>query len=157
MIPSSVTVIGWESFRGCTSLQSIEIPDSAKEIGFEAFRDCTSLQSIVIPGSGTKIGWEAFRDCPSLQSIVVNGNRVSIEQDAFSGCKSLKSITISTISKEPHNTLMNVNIKRLLNSISKDLDQLEIVLRVPIGCGYVYRHHPAFEGKFKTIIADIDD
>ena len=32
----------------------------------------------------------------------------------------------------------------------------EISLRVPIGCGYAYRHHTAFEGKVKNIIADID-
>lgn len=28
------------------------------------------------------------------------------------------------------------------------------ILYVPIGTGYAYRHHPAFEGKFKEVIIE---
>ena len=91
--------------------------------------DCTSLQSIVIPDSVTTIGESAFQDCISLQSI-----------------------TIVTQEKEPDLSLERIDY--LLQELSEYSE--EISLRVPIGCGYAYRHYPAFEGKFKNIIADID-
>ena len=31
-----------------------------------------------------------------------------------------------------------------------------IILEVPIGTGHTYRHYPAFEGKLKEVIADLD-
>lgn len=74
--------------------------------------------------------------------------------DVFTDCRSLQSITITTKNKVP--CLAHENIEHLLRSISKDLDNLEISLRVPISCDDAYRHYPAFEDKFKTIIADID-
>ena len=46
-IPEGVTEIGWNAFRGCTSLRSIDIPNSVTKIGDNAFSGCTSLQSIV--------------------------------------------------------------------------------------------------------------
>ena len=128
-IPDNVTMIeGW-AFCGCTSLQSIVIPNSVTEIGVRAFSGCTSLKSIVIPDSVTQIGELAFRICISLQSI-----------------------TISTRNKVP----FLANIEQTLRSVSKDLDNLEICLRVPIGCDDAYRHYSAFEGKYQKVVGDID-
>ena len=105
------------------------IHDSVTEIGIRAFYGCTSIKSIVIPNCVTKIGDWAFRDCRSLQSVV-----------------------ITTQEKDPD--LSRGKIEYLLQTLSKY--SKEICLRVPIGRGYAYRHHPAFEGKFKKVIADID-
>lgn len=105
------------------------IPDYANEIEELAFCGSTSLQSIVIPDSVTVIGVRAFKGCTSLQSII-----------------------ITTQDNEPDRSLERIEyILQELSEYSK-----EFSLRVPIGCGYAYRHYPAFEGKFKTIIADID-
>ena len=204
-IPDSVTQIGDEAFSGCGSLQSIVIPDSVTEIGRWAFAHCTSLQSIVIPDSVTQIdgsvfcrcnnltsiivsknnsrykstnnciltkdgkklvlcrnhnipngiteiGAHAFRNCTSLQSIDIPNSVTEIESHAFSCCTSLQSIDIVTQEKEPDLSLERIEyLLQALSEYSK-----EFSLRVPIGCGYAYRHYPAFEGKFKTIIADID-
>lgn len=150
-IPDSVTMIGDWAFKGCTSLQSIIIPDSVTSIGWAAFWGCTSLQSIVIPDSVTVIGGSAF-SCTSLQSIVIPDSVTTIAHNAFCDCISLQSITIATQEKKPD--MSREKIEYLLQELSEY--SKEISLRVPIGCGYAYRHHTAFEGKFKTIIADID-
>lgn len=153
-IPNSVTTIGKGAFREDKSIQSIVMPNSVTKIDDGAFSDCTSLQSIVIPDGVTTIGTRAFIRCDNLQSIEIPDSVTLIGIDVFQGCRSLQSITITTKNKVP--CLVHENIKHLLRSISKDLDNLEISLRVPIGCGYAYRHYTAFEGKFKNIIADID-
>ena len=100
----------------------------------------------------TIIGDWAFFDCNSLQSIVISDSVTEIEESAFCGCYSLQSITIATQEKEPDMTRERIEyLLQVLSDYSK-----EFSLRVPIGRGYAYRHYPAFEGKFKTILADID-
>lgn len=130
------------------------IPDGATDVGEGAFKNCIGLQSVVIPDSVTKIWSSAFSGCASLKTIEIPNSVTSIGYSAFEGCRSLQSITITTKNKVP--CLAHENIEHLLRSISKDLDNLEISLRVPISCDDAYRHYPAFEGKFKRIIADID-
>lgn len=105
------------------------IPDGATDVGEGAFKNCVGLQSVVIPDSVTKIWSSAFETCRSLQSVV-----------------------ITTQEKDPD--LSRGKIEYLLQTLSKY--SKEICLRVPIGRGYAYRHHPAFEGKFKKVIVDID-
>ena len=105
-----------------------------------------------IPDGVTKIGRWAFDGCTSLQSIVIPDSVTTIAHNAFCDCISLQSITIATQEKKPD--MSREKIEYLLHELSEY--SKEISLRVPIGCGYAYRHHTAFEGKFKTIIADID-
>ena len=152
VIPGSVTLIGELAFSDCTSLQSIVIPDSVTKIGESAFFGCTSLQSIVIPDSVTEIGDDAFSGCTNLQSIVIPDSVTEVGWRAFRGCTSLDSVIIATQEKEPDLSLGR--IKHLLQALS-EYSKI-ISLRVAIGRGYAYRHHPAFEDKFKNIIADID-
>ena len=59
----SVTSIGNEAFRVCSSLTSITIPNSVTTIGSKAFYECKSLTSITIPNSVTTIGGSAFVNC----------------------------------------------------------------------------------------------
>jgi hypothetical protein len=93
-LPASVTQIGGGAFYGCTSLASITLPASVTEIGARAFFDCTSLASITLPASVTEIGEQAFRGCASLASITIPASVTQIGQDAFKGCTSLASITL---------------------------------------------------------------
>ena len=94
VIPSSVTEIGYDAFRGCKSLSSVEIPESVTEIGGGAFDGCESLSSVSIPPSVTKIGWGAFRGCTSLSSVVIPSSVTKISKEAFKGCTSLSSVEI---------------------------------------------------------------
>ena len=55
-----VTGIGYEAFRNCSSITSIEIPESITSIGFAAFADCISLNSLELPESITNIDSRAL-------------------------------------------------------------------------------------------------
>ena len=95
-IPTSVTSIGDNAFRFCSSLSSITIPTSVTSIRNDAFRSCTSLTSITIPISVTSIDTGVFSLCTSLSSITIPTSVTSILEYAFAACRSLTSITIPT-------------------------------------------------------------
>ena len=69
IIPNTVTQIKNYTFRGCTSLTSVEIPSSVTTIKSNAFYGCTSLTSVTIPSSVTSIESNAFYGCTSLTSV----------------------------------------------------------------------------------------
>ena len=118
VIPSYITKINQNAFRGCTALTSVTIPDSVTSIGDYAFKGCTGLTSITIPDSVTSIGYMAFSDTawynnqpnglvyagkvaykykgtmPSDTSIVLIEGTLGITDSAFYNCTSLTSITI---------------------------------------------------------------
>ncbi|MDX2109608.1 MAG: leucine-rich repeat domain-containing protein [Verrucomicrobiota bacterium] len=50
------------------------IPNSVTSIGYQAFRSCSSLTSVTIPNSVTSIGDDAFYSCSSLTGVTFAGN-----------------------------------------------------------------------------------
>ena len=89
-----VTSIGYNAFRGCTSLASVTLPNSITNIGQYAFYQCSSLTSIEIPSSVTQIGSLAFYNCTSLTSVAIPSSVTSINEGLFWNCFSLTSVTI---------------------------------------------------------------
>jgi hypothetical protein len=99
IIPSKVTTINKDAFKGCTSITSVTIPNSVTNIGYESFYGCTSLTSVAIGDNkndvaSTIIGFRAFSTCSELGSVTIGNNVKQIENNAFEYCASLASITI---------------------------------------------------------------
>ena len=92
----SVTSIGDEAFKWCSSLTSVTIGNSVTSIGDNAFLMCESLISVTIPNSVTSIGDGAFSACSSLTSITIPESVTSIGEWAFSHCSSLVSMVVES-------------------------------------------------------------
>ncbi|MBR4237271.1 leucine-rich repeat protein [bacterium] len=93
-VPNIYNEVGFNAFRGCTSLKNVIIADGTITIADNAFRGCSSLTSIIIPDSVTSIGDYAFSNCSSLATIDLPANIKTIGAYAFNGCSSLKTIVI---------------------------------------------------------------
>lgn len=95
-MPVGVTTIGNEAFYGCSNdlFTTISLPEGVTSIGISAFQSCTKLTSITLPSSLTSIGISAFSSCTALTSIALPAGLTSIGSSAFSSCTSLGSIII---------------------------------------------------------------
>ena len=69
-LPNTLTSIGSNAFRACSSLVNITIPTSVTSIGDYAFRGCT-FTSIVIPNSVMTMGARIFELSTSITEITI--------------------------------------------------------------------------------------
>ena len=89
-IPDSVEEIGEGVFAG-SGISAITLPSSLTEVGAQAFKGCKKLTRVVLPEGCTAIGANAFTDCPMLESINIVDciKMTSIGDYAFKGCSKL--------------------------------------------------------------------
>ena len=48
VIPDDVTVLGWDAFKGCTSLASVAISDSVVVIGYAVSPEMSDMQKYIL-------------------------------------------------------------------------------------------------------------
>lgn len=91
-IPEGVTYISQYAFSSST-VQNITLPQSLKQISNSAFRSCERLTTMNIPDQVQTIGSSAFRGCSYLKSIHLPESLDTIPGWLFEGCNRLKEIT----------------------------------------------------------------
>ena len=91
-LPSTLKILGGDTFDGCSNLTSVGDLSACTSIGQNAFNGCSSLTSVGDLSACTSIGQSAFFGCSSLTSVGDLSACTSIGQAAFSGCSSLTSV-----------------------------------------------------------------
>ena len=127
-IPNSVTSIGESAFEYCRGLTSVLIPNSVTSIGGCAFIDCTGLTSITIPNSVTSIKWDAFNGCSGLTSVVIPKSVKQTGTDVFKDCSNLKSIYV-----------MSETAPSVSSTCFTNKHYIDAVVYVPNGCLEAYQ------------------
>lgn len=103
VIPSSVTSIGGDAFRGAKGLRRVICPDDGtlNNIGSYAFAYCENLEEVTLPKYLVDIGSYAFAYNDKLTSFTVaelsdydEQSFLSIDSYAFTEDKGLKKITL---------------------------------------------------------------
>ena len=108
ILPSTVTELPENAFKGCVNLQEIVIPSQCTVIKESAFAGCRSLKKVVLGvfvdkdniehpdySGAITLGKNVFNGCRSLVEIE-NSLRITTALDgAFEKCTSLESIDIS--------------------------------------------------------------
>lgn len=139
ILPKYTRSIGWDAFRGCIQLETIQIPSKISYIGASAFNYCTSLKTITFEGNSlTHIDNWAFSDCP-IKSIYIPASVIQIGWGAFS-CPQLQEIH-----------MLGENPPTVGNS--SPFANFNATLYVPKGCATKYWAAPIW-GDFKNIVEE---
>ncbi len=139
-IPSSVAIIGFSAFEGCSGLTSVAIPSSVTGISDYAFKGCSGLTSVAIPSSVKWILDSAFSGCSSLTSVVIPPSVTGITYNAFLGCsENLVIVGVPGSEAEEYAQRNSITFK-FLDSV-QDISEASITLE---------RASYAYDGKPKT-------
>ena len=69
-LPSTMKIIGIDTFYKCENLKRIEVPNGVECIGRECFRS-SGIEEITLPSTLKEMGEDAFRDCENLKTVLV--------------------------------------------------------------------------------------
>lgn len=82
-IPEGITVIGDNTFMGCTKLESVILPSTLTTIRRAAFGNCQLLSDLEIPEGLTRLEDYAFLNCLSLTKICLYSGLEEMEESAL--------------------------------------------------------------------------
>ena len=145
-ISSEVTDLNENTFRGCTSLQSVNLYEAfpnLKTIGKYAFLNCTSLKNIstsaqeyacIIREGVENINEGAFDGCTTMKYLSIPSTVKSIGQLAFKGCSSLLFVDFN----DNQNTFEVDRYGQFMNCSS--------ILAISLPDNYVYIPNRMFTG-----------
>ena len=86
-LPNSITEMGYFTFQGCDSLESVNLPTGIDYVPYGYCQNCEKLKSVKMHDGIRTIYHEAFENCTSLTDIELNDEITRIEYDAFWGTK----------------------------------------------------------------------
>lgn len=72
IICNGIEYIGNSAFRGCNSMQTLQLPETIKEIGINAFKQCTLLSNIYL--KNTEQMWQSKSKNYSVDNIIDTSN-----------------------------------------------------------------------------------
>lgn len=106
-LPSAMDTIEYDTFQGCTSLETIIGADSIRTVQNNAFSN-TAISSIDCTINNIDSG--VFYNCTALESVVLGSGSRIIGSSAFENCSNLSSITLpSTILRIDDNAFSEVD------------------------------------------------
>lgn len=121
-IPSSVTVLPNEAFRGCSNLERVNNLENVIKIGRAAFYGCESLNSFELNSTLTHFEYGTFYGCRNLTSISIPNSVITIGLSAFSGCSSLTEVyipnSVTTIQQSAFEWCHGISTLSIGNSVS---------------------------------------
>ncbi|GMH54569.1 hypothetical protein TrST_g12186 [Triparma strigata] len=93
-IPEGITIIGRQSFAGCSCLKDIKFPKSLRYIRFASFSSCSSLEEVdLLRTNVQELGGSAFAGCTSLREMKIPdslqnefGYGLSFGENVFEDC-----------------------------------------------------------------------
>ena len=107
-IPVTVTSLGSDCFKYCSSLLAVIIPDSVTSLGGWCFYGCSSLTCIIIPDSVTSLGDRCFQYCSSLTSVTCKATTPpTLGSTAFSSTNSTLVIYVPAESVDAYKAATN--------------------------------------------------
>lgn len=93
IVPTCISQINENAFRGCCNLSQIELPEKV-DIKANAFAGCTNLKEFHLSNKTTIINKTQFIDCANLRNVTLPEGLVRIEEGAFANCAKLDSIIL---------------------------------------------------------------
>lgn len=94
-LPATITSIGREAFKNCSSLNLPEFPASLTSLGYQAFNG-SGIESVHFMASITNLEKEVFKDCRSLKKVTFeDGFNLPLSDLLFWSCVSLEEVTLS--------------------------------------------------------------
>lgn len=103
IVEDGVKILGGRLVYGATNLTEVILPESLTWVGHDAFRKCSSLKKVEFKGNFTKpsdepkssFGFAMFYDATALEEVVLpSGNYSVLEIVTFYNCSQLKKVTI---------------------------------------------------------------
>jgi len=126
VVGEGITSLDWSCLADFTALTEVSLPSTLTELESQAFRGCTSLKTITLPEGCDKLGSFLFQDCTSLTSIKLSSTTDSLPIYCFSGCTGLKTYTIPAHIKTIGNSafeksgLQHITVPATVESLGED-------------------------------------
>ncbi len=83
------------AFKGCMSIETMNIPDSVNSIGTYIFSGDNKIKNVYLPKGRINITEGVFYNCNSLESITFPDTVEAIREYAFGNCSALKEVKLS--------------------------------------------------------------